>query len=73
LLYVFIERQPPKANAPPISQFFDVASKFIPHKGTSQCVRKPSTGRLQQTHSKQQHDDLGVPLPYPWRESKAAG
>jgi hypothetical protein len=71
-LYVFIERRPPKANAPSFSLFFDVASKFIPNKGTSHRVRKPSA-RLQQTHSEQWRDDLGAPLPYLWRESKAAG
>ncbi len=56
-----------------ISLFFDVAPKFIPNKGTSHRVHKPSAGRLQQTHREQPRNDLGVPLPYPWRESKAAG
>jgi hypothetical protein len=50
-----------------------VASKFIPNKGTSHHVHKPSTGCLQQTHGEQRRNDLGAPLPYPWRESKAAG
>jgi hypothetical protein len=35
---------------PPISLFFDVASKFISNKGTSHCVCKHSVGRLQKTH-----------------------
>jgi hypothetical protein len=68
LLYVFIERRPPKANAPPISLFFDVASKFIPNKETSHRVRKPSNRRLQRTHGETRRQDLGAPLPYPWRE-----
>jgi hypothetical protein len=70
---VFIERRPPKANASLISLFFDVASKFIPNKGTSCCVRKASAGHLQRTHREQWRNDLGALLPYPWRESKAAG
>ncbi len=73
LLYVFIERRPPKANTSPISLFFDVASKFIPNKGTSCRVRNPSAGRLEWTHRERRCNDLGVPLPYLWRESKAAG
>jgi hypothetical protein len=58
LLYVFIEWRPPKANAPPISLFFYVASKFIPNKGTSRRVRRPSAGRLQKTHRERRRNDL---------------
>ncbi len=68
LLYIFRKRQPPKANAPPISLFFDVDLKFIPNKGNGSCVHKPSAGRLQQTHGETQRQDLGVPLLYPCRE-----
>jgi hypothetical protein len=38
--YVFVERWPPKANVPPISLLFNVASKFILNKGTGRHVRK---------------------------------
>ncbi len=72
LIVVCIYRTP-KANAPPISLFFDVASKFIPNKGTSRHVRKPSAGRLQLTHRERRRNYLGALLPYSWRESKAAG
>jgi hypothetical protein len=67
------EQRPLKANAPFISLCIDVASKFIQNKGTSHCVRKPSTGHLQQIHREQRSNDLGALLPYPWKESKATG
>jgi hypothetical protein len=68
LLYIFRKWWPPKANAPPISLFFDVDKKVIPNKGTGRQVHKPSTRRLQRTHGEMRHQDLGAPLPYSRRE-----
>jgi hypothetical protein len=65
LLYPIIKRQPPKANTPPISLFFDAHCFVNPTKGTSHRDREPSTGRLQQTHREQGRNDLGAPLLYP--------
>jgi hypothetical protein len=56
--------RPPKANAPPISLFFDAHCIVVPNKGTSCHNRDPSAGRLQRTHREQQCNDLGVRLPY---------
>jgi hypothetical protein len=73
LLYRIIKRQPPKANTPPYLSIFDVRCFVAPNKGTSHCNCKPSAGRLQRTYREQRRNDLGVLLPYPWKESKAAG
>jgi hypothetical protein len=70
LLCQIIEQRPPKANAP---LFFDAHCFVASNKGTSHCDHKPSAGRLQWIYREQQQDDLGAPLPYPWRERKAAG
>jgi hypothetical protein len=56
--------QPPKANAPPISLFFDLSCFATPNKGTSHCDHEPSAGCLQQTYREQRRNDLGAPLPY---------
>ncbi len=58
---------------PPYLSIFDVRCFIAPNKGTSRCDREPSAGHLLQTYREQRCDDLGPPLLYPWRESKAAG
>ncbi len=49
LLCQIIERWPPKADAPPISLFYDACCFVAPNKGTSHRDCKPSAGRLQWT------------------------
>jgi hypothetical protein len=67
------KQRPPKANTSPISLFFDVSCFVTSNKETSRCDCKPNAGCLQQTYRERRRDDLGAPLPYQWRESKAAG
>ncbi len=59
LLCQIIKRQPPKANTPRISLFFDAHWFVALNKGTSHRDRKPSTGRLQRTYREQRRNDLG--------------
>jgi hypothetical protein len=74
LIVTFLTKErPPKANTPPIFLFFDVSCFVTPSKGTNHCNLKPSAGCLQQTYREQRRDDLGAPLPYQWKESKATG
>ncbi len=68
LLRLTSERWPPKAKTPSLSLIFDGSHFGAPSKRTSRGDRKPATGRLLWTHGESWHQDLGVPLPYPWRE-----
>jgi hypothetical protein len=68
LLCLTSERRPPKAETPSLSLIFDGLHFGAPSKRTSCGDRKPATGRLLWTHGESRHQDLGVPLPYPWRE-----
>ncbi len=62
------ERWPPKAETPSLSPFFDGSRFGVPSKRTSHGDREPATGRLLWTHGESRCQDLGAPLPYPWRE-----
>jgi hypothetical protein len=62
------ERRPPKAETPSLSLIFDGSRFNAPSKRTSRGDRKPATGRLLWTHGESWRQDLGAPLPYPWRE-----
>ncbi len=57
-----------RPTPPSISLFFDVSCFVAPNKGTSRCKHETSAGHLEWTHREQRRYDLGVPLPYPWRE-----
>jgi len=59
---------PPKAETPSLSLFFDGSHFGAPSKGTSRGDREPATGHLLWTHGESRRQDLGAPLPYPWRE-----
>jgi hypothetical protein len=63
-----MKRQPPKAKAMPIAQFFDGVGVSTPNKGTSSRERKPTAGRLQQTHSKPLCLDLRPWQMLPWQK-----
>jgi hypothetical protein len=69
LLCLMSERGPSKAETPTFYLFFDGLRFIAPSKGTSCNNREPAPGRLQRTHGVTRHQDLGVLLPYPWRES----
>jgi hypothetical protein len=60
--------RPPKAKTPSLSLIFDGLHFGAPSKRTSHGDRKPATGRLLLTHGESRRQDLGAPLPYPWRE-----
>ncbi len=62
------ERQPPKAETPSLSLIFDGSRFSAPSKRTSRGDHKPATRRLLWTHGESRRQDLGAPLPYPWRE-----
>jgi hypothetical protein len=62
------ERRPPKAKTLSLSLIFDGSHFGAPSKRTSCGDREPATGRLLWTHEESRHQDLGAPLPYPWRE-----
>jgi hypothetical protein len=62
------ERQPPKAETLSLSLIFDGLRFDAPSKRTSRGNHEPTTGCLLWTHGELQHQDLGAPLPYPWRE-----
>ncbi len=68
LLCLTLERQPPKAVTPSLSLCFGGSCFGAPSKGTCCGDREPATGRLLLTHGESRRQDLGVPLPYPWRE-----
>ncbi len=68
LLRLTSERWPPKAETPSLSLFFDGSCFVAPSKGTSHGNCEPATRRLLWTHGELRCQDLGVPLPYPWRE-----
>jgi hypothetical protein len=67
-LGIFIDWQPPKAKAMPIAQFFDGVCIITPKEGTSSRKREPTTGHLQQTHSKQLCLDLRPWRMLPWQK-----
>jgi hypothetical protein len=62
------ERRPPKAETPSLSLIFDRLCFGAPSKRTSRGNCEPATGRLLWTHGESRRQDLGAPLPYPWRE-----
>jgi hypothetical protein len=62
------KRWPSKAKTPSISLIFNGPHFGAPSKRTSRSNRKPTTDRLLWTHGESRCQDLGVPLPYPWRE-----
>jgi hypothetical protein len=68
LLRLTSEQQPPKVETPCLSLIFDGSRFGAPSKRTSHGDCKPATGRLLWTHGELQRQDLGAPLPYPWRE-----
>jgi hypothetical protein len=68
LLRLTSKRQPPKAETPSLSLIFDGSRFGAPSKRASHGNRKPATGRLLWTHGESRRQDLGAPLPYPWRE-----
>jgi hypothetical protein len=59
---------PPKAETPSLSLIFDGLHFGAPSKRTSCGNRKPATWRLLWIHGELRRQDLGAPLPYPWRE-----
>jgi hypothetical protein len=68
LLHLMSKQQPPKAETPSLSLIIDGLHFGAPSKRISHGDCKPATGRLLWTHGESQCQDLGVPLPYPWRE-----
>jgi hypothetical protein len=60
--------RPPKAKTPSLSLIFDGSRFGAPSKRTSHGDCEPATGRLLWTHGESWRQDLGSPLPYPWRE-----
>jgi hypothetical protein len=68
LSHLTSERRPPKAETPSLSLIFDGSHFGAPSKRTSRGNREPATGRLLWTHGESQRQDMGGPLPYPWRE-----
>jgi hypothetical protein len=68
LLRLMPERRPTKAETPSLSLIF-VGSRFgAPSKRMSCGDCEPATRGLLWTHGESRHQDLGAPLPYPWRE-----
>jgi hypothetical protein len=63
-----LKQWPPKAKTLSLSLIFDGSCFGAPSKRTSCGDREPATGRLLWTHGESQCQDLGAPLPYPWRE-----
>ncbi len=55
-------------GTPSLSLIFDGSCFSAPSKRTSRGDHKPATGRLLWTHGESWRQDLGAPLPYPWRE-----
>jgi hypothetical protein len=68
LLHLTSERRPSKAKTPSLSLIFNGSCFGAPSKRTSHSDSKPATGRLLWTHGESWRQDLGAPLPYPWRE-----
>ncbi len=68
LLRLTSKQWPPKAKTPSLSLIFEGSCFSAPSKRTSRGDREPATGRLLWTHGELRHQDLGAPLPYPWRE-----
>jgi hypothetical protein len=68
LLHLTSKRRPRKAETPSLSLFFNGSRFGAPGKGTSHSDCVPATGHLLWTHGELQCQDLGAPLPYPWRE-----
>ncbi len=62
------EQRPPKAKTLSLSLIFDGSHFGAPSKRTSRGDCEPATGRLLWTHGELWRQDLGVPLPYSWRE-----
>jgi hypothetical protein len=68
LLRLMSKRRPPKAENPSFSLIFDRSRFGAPSKRTSHGNHEPATGRLLWTHGELWRQNLGAPLPYPWRE-----
>jgi hypothetical protein len=68
LLRLTSEWRSPKAETPSLSPIFDGSRFGAPSKRTSRGDREPATGRLLWTRGESWRQDLGAPLPYPWRE-----
>jgi hypothetical protein len=68
LLFILIERRPPKAKAPPLSLLFNASYFASPSKQTNDSERNPDG--LQPAHGieERRRHDLEAPLLYPWRE-----
>jgi hypothetical protein len=62
------KRRPPKAKTPSLSLIYDGLRFGAQSKRTSRGNCKPATGPLLWTHGESRRQDLGAPLPYPWRE-----
>jgi len=59
--------RPSKAQAPSLSLFFDASPFGAPNKGADDGERTPDAARLPWAHGESRRQDLGAPLPYPWR------
>ena len=68
LLYLPIDRRPPKAKAPIFSQFFDGVYVCTPNKGTDNGEHKTATGHFAWAHRERRRQDLGPCRQLPWRE-----
>jgi hypothetical protein len=68
LLRLTSKWRPPKAKTLSLSLIFDGLHFSAPSKRTGRGDREPATGRLLWTHEESRRQDLGAPLPYPWRE-----
>ncbi len=68
LLCLTSERWPPKAKTLSLTLIFNGSRFGAPSKRTSRGDREPTTERLLWTHGELRRQDLGAPLPYPWRE-----
>jgi hypothetical protein len=68
LLHFMSEGRPPKAETPSLSLIFNGSRFGAPSKRTSHGNCEPTTGCLLWTHGELRRQDLGAPLPYPWRE-----
>ncbi len=58
---------------PPYLSVFWCVLFRCPKQGNQPLESQTQLGRLQQAYREHQHDDLGAPLSYQWKESKADG